>query len=368
MPDSLSSAPQSLPPVTDWKEKVLEYQKPSLWRAVWQLTNSIGLYALLWYLAYRSLTVSHWLSLLFATLAAGVLLRVFIIFHDCGHGSFFKSKTANDVVGFITGLLTLTPYHHWRWEHSVHHATSGNLDKRGMGDIWTLTLQEYLNGSRWLRLQYKLARNPIILFVVAPLFVFVVYQRFPDRNANSRERWSVYWMNLAIVGVAVGMSAWMGFQTYLVIQLFITAVASGAGIWMFYVQHQFDDTHWERGEEWDYTAAALRGSSFYKLPKILQWFTGNIGFHHIHHLSSRIPNYNLARCHRELSVMQEVKPITMWSSLKSLSLRLWDEEQKRLVGYREMRTKRRELKKAALAAGLDELRRTHRHGGTGGKA
>ncbi len=335
----------------DWKEKVLKYQTPSRWRAGWQLTNSIGLYALLWYLTYISFAVSHWLSLLFATIAAGVLIRVFIIFHDCGHGSFFKSRRANDVWGFITGMLTMTPYFHWRWEHSVHHATSGNLDKRGTGDIWTLTVQEYLAGSRWLRFQYRLNRNPIILFAIAPVIMFTVYQRFPNRDASSREKKSVHWMNFAILCMAIGMSALMGLEAYLVIQLFITAIASGAGIWMFYVQHQFDETHWERGDNWDYTAAALHGSSYYKLPIVLQWFTGNIGFHHIHHLSSRIPNYNLARCHRELHLANSVKPITMWSSLRSLSLRLWDEESKELVGYRVMRQRRRTLKQALSGQG-----------------
>lgn len=355
MPDSLSTDYDAKSVPADWKEKVLHYQTPSLWRAIWQLTNSFALYALFWFLAYRTLLDSIWLSMLFATLAAAMLIRIFIVFHDCGHGSFFKSKTANDVVGFITGLMALTPYHHWRWEHSVHHATSGNLDKRGMGDIWTLTMKEYLEGSSFLRFRYKIARNPIVIFVIAPVLLFTIYQRFPDRNASPRERNSVLWMNLAILVMAIGMSSLMGWQAYLLIQLFITAVGSGAGIWMFYVQHQFDETHWERAEEWDYATAALHGSSFYKLPRILTWMTGNIGYHHIHHLSSRIPNYNLARCHRELPFANEVKPITFWKSLKSLTLRLWDEEQKRLVGYREMRIKRRALKKAALEAGMAEL-------------
>jgi len=349
-----AQAAKTVPP--DWKKQMLRFQTPSIWRAIWQITNSIGLFALFWFLAYRSLIDSIWLSMMFATFASAMLLRVFIIFHDCGHGSFFKSKMANDVVGFITGMLTLTPYHHWRWEHSVHHATSGNLDKRGMGDIWTLTMKEYLEGSRWLRIKYQIARNPIVIFVIAPVLLFTLYQRFPDRSASPRERKSVYWMNLAILGMAISMCALMGWQSYLVIQLFITAVGSGTGIWMFYVQHQFDDTHWESSEEWDYATAALHGSSFYKLPKILTWATGNIGYHHIHHLSSRIPNYNLVRCHRELSFANEIKPLTFWPSLKSLTLRLWDEDQKKLVGYRELRAKRRALKKESLEAGMAEMR------------
>ncbi|MCX6951060.1 MAG: fatty acid desaturase [Verrucomicrobia bacterium] len=338
-----------LPTPAEWKEKVLAYQQPSLWRALWQLVNTLGLYALLWYLAYRSLTVSYWLTAALAILAGGVLVRVFIIFHDCGHGSFFASKRANDFVGFVTGVLTFTPYYHWRWEHAIHHASAGNLDKRGTGDIWTMTVQEYLEASRWRRFSYRLARNPVVLFLLAPMLLFVVLQRFPARQANPRERNSVHWMNLAILLQAAAMIALVGLQPYLAIQLTTMAVATSAGLWMFYVQHQFEDVHWERGEEWDFTAAALQGSSYYKLPKVLQWFTGNIGFHHIHHLSARIPNYNLERCHRELLLAQQVKPITLLASLRTLSLRLWDEEHKKLVGYREMRLRRRERKHAAMA-------------------
>lgn len=345
---AITGQPGSPPPSApaSWKGKVLEYQQPSLWRAVMQLVDTLGLYALLWYLTWRSLTVSYWLALGMAILAGGVLVRVFIIFHDCGHGSFFRSQRANDIVGFIAGVLTFTPYYHWRWEHAIHHASAGNLDKRGTGDVWTMTVQEYIAATRWTRFRYRLARNPFVLFLIAPLLLFIVLQRFPSRDANPRERHSVYWMDLAILVMVAGMSALIGFKAYLLVQLTVMAVASGAGIWMFYVQHQFEDVHWERGEEWDFTVAALRGSSYYKLPKILQWFTGNIGFHHIHHLSARIPNYNLERCHRELLLAQDVKPITLLSSLRSLSLRLWDEESKQLVGYREMRARRRAQKHA----------------------
>lgn len=338
-PSSNTKAPPVDP--TAWKGSVLKYQEPSLWRAIWQVTNTLGLYMVLWYLAYRSLAVSYWLTVPIAILAGGVLVRVFIIFHDCGHGSFFKSRLANDIFGFITGLLTFTPYYHWRWEHAIHHASAGNLDKRGTGDIWTLTVQEYIESSRWRRFAYRLARNPVVLFLIAPLFLFVVHQRFPTRGANARERHSVHLMNLAIVALAAALCLAFGFKAYLLIQLIAIAVAGSAGVWMFYVQHQFEDVQWERAEEWDFTAAALEGSSFYKLPRVLQWFTGNIGFHHIHHLSSRIPNYNLERCHRELKEAQDVKPITFLPSLKSLFLHLWDEESKRLVGFREMRARRK---------------------------
>jgi acyl-lipid omega-6 desaturase (Delta-12 desaturase) len=330
--------------VATWKEVVLECQQPSNWRAVWQLANTLGPYGLLWYLMYRSLAISYWITVPLAILAGAFLVRVFIIFHDCGHGSFFKSKRANNWVGFLTGMLTFTPFYHWRWEHAIHHATAGHLDKRGTGDVWTMTVQEYLEASRWKRLAYRLARNPFVLFVIAPVYLFLVRQRFPVAKANRRERHSVYWMNLAILGMAAAMSAIFGIVPYLIIQLVVTATAGAAGVWLFYVQHQFEGVYWERGDEWDPTTAALKGSSFYKLPRILQWFSGNIGFHHIHHLSSRIPNYNLERCHRAHPLFQSVKPITLFSSLKSFTFRLWDEQHKKLVSFgylKRMRQPRR---------------------------
>lgn len=320
-----------------WKELVREYQKPSLWRALWQVTNSIGSYLALWYLMYRSLTISYWLTFGLAILAGAILVRIFIIFHDCGHGSFFKSQRANNFLGFITGVFTFTPYFHWRWEHAVHHASSGHLDKRGTGDVWTMTVQEYLEASRWKRFSYRLMRNPIVLFGLGPLYLFVVHQRFPKAKADPRECYSVYWMNAAIFAVAAAGCMLCGISTYIIIQLLVMLIAGSAGIWMFYVQHQFEDVYWERSEEWDYTAAALQGSSFYKLPRVLQWFTGNIGYHHIHHLSPRIPNYNLERCHNAHELFNQVKPITLISSLKSMTFRFWDEKRKKLIGNREMR-------------------------------
>ena len=349
-----SPAPQGDPnPKRDtaaWKAIVLKYQEPSIARAVWQLVDTLGPYLFLWYLMYRSLAWSYWLTFAFAALAGLFLIRIFIIFHDCGHGSFFKSRLANDIVGFITGVLTLTPYYHWRWEHAIHHASAGALDRRGTGDIWTMTVEEYLTSSRWKRFAYRLARNPFVLFCIAPVYLFIFQQRFPSSKANERERQSVHWMNLAILGVAL-LQIWaLGFLPYLLAQLTITMVGGGLGIWMFYVQHQFEDVYWEREENWDFTAAALEGSSFYKLPKIMQWFSGNIGFHHIHHLSPRIPNYNLERCHKADPLFQEVKPITLFSSLKSLTYRLWDEQRGKLVSFRHVRKMRKEQEQAQSGA------------------
>jgi omega-6 fatty acid desaturase (delta-12 desaturase) len=289
---------------------------------------------------YWSLEVSYWLTLGLAVLAGGFLIRLFIIFHDCGHGSFFKSEQANHVLGFITGVLTFTPYWHWRWEHALHHASSGDLDRRGTGDVWTLTVEEYLAASRWKRFSYRLARNPFVLFVLAPLFLFWFFQRIPQAQAKGRERNSVYWTNLCIAALLAGMWFAMGWKPLLLISLAVWMVAGAAGVWLFYVQHQFDGVYWDRQETWDYELAALQGSSFYKLPRILQWFSGNIGFHHIHHLSPHIPNYNLEKCHRAEPIFQAVKPVTLFASFKSLTYRLWDEQQRRLVGFGVLRRAR----------------------------
>ena len=331
-----------LPDNAAWREIVAEYRQSSTWRALWQILNTILPLAALWYLMYLCVPISWWLVVPLAVLAGGFLIRVFIIFHDCGHGSFFKSTAANDLTGFLTGILTFTPYYHWRWEHAIHHSSAGDLDKRGTGDVWTMTVQEYLESSRWKKFAYRLARNPIILFVIAPLFLFLLRQRFPSPKAIRRERHSVYAMNAAILAMAVGLSLVFGITNYLIIQLIILMVAGGAGVWMFYVQHQFEGVYWERNQEWSFVASALQGSSFYKLPRVLQWFSGNIGFHHIHHLSPRIPNYNLARCHRADPLFQEVKPITLFSSFKSLTFRLWDEKRKQLVGFGHLRKIRKQ--------------------------
>jgi len=340
--DSASAKGDESPSTPAWKRAVAKYQKAAVWPGLWQVTNTLVPYAALWYLMYLSLKVSWLLALPLALLAAGFLVRVFIISHDCGHGSFFPSRRVNDVLGFITGVLTLTPYYHWRWEHAIHHATSGDLDRRGTGDIWTLTVQEYLEASRWKKFAYRLARNPVILFGLAPFFVFVIKHRFPVAKAGRRERHSVAWTNLALVALAAGMSLVFGLKAYLLLQLFIMMVAGAAGMWLFYVQHQFEGAYWEHSSDWDYSVAALKGSSFYKLPKVLQWFSGNIGFHHIHHLSPRIPNYHLEKCHKAEPIFQTIKPVTLFSSFKSFTFRLWDEQRRTLVGYRALRAIRKQ--------------------------
>ena len=325
-----------------WKEIVGRYQQPSLWRSTWQIVNTLVPYAILWYLMSCSLSVSYWITALLLIPAGGLSVRIFIIFHDCCHNSFFNSRRANDVLGFITGFLIFTPYRDWQQKHAIHHANAADLDRRGTGDVWTLTVQEYLESSFWKKFAYRLARNPFILFVIVPLFLFLIQYRVPSFGADKRARYSVYWTTLAVFGIATALSSLFGFTTYLIIQLAIMMVAGPAGVWLFYVQHQFDGVYWARHSNWDYTKAALQGSSFYKLPKVLQWFSGNIGFHHVHHLSPRIPNYHLELCHKSDPLFESVKPVTLLSSLKSFTFRLWDEQLQIPVDYRHLRTVRKQ--------------------------
>jgi omega-6 fatty acid desaturase (delta-12 desaturase) len=320
-----------------WQAIVARHRAPNAWKASWQLLNSLGSYVLVWVLFHYCLAVSWWLAVPLVVLGAGLLVRTFIIFHDCGHGSFFASRFANDLWGCICGVLTFTPYYQWRGEHAIHHGTAGDLDRRGTGDLWTMTVAEYRAASRGRRTAYRLARNPLILFIISPLVLFLILQRIPDPKVGVRERHSVWWTNVALLLVGAAVSMVVGFWPYLVFQLAILTVAGSAGLWLFYVQHQFEGAYWERGERWNYTVAALKGSSFFKLPRILQWFSGNIGFHHIHHLGPRIPNYNLERCHRAEPIFRGIEPLTLADSLRTLSLRLWDESSKRLVGFRSLR-------------------------------
>ncbi|HLE27745.1 MAG TPA: fatty acid desaturase [Anaerolineales bacterium] len=333
--------PNLNPPIKlSWQKIVAKYHNSDLRRSLWQVFNSFAPFFVLWYLTYRSLEISYWLTLALTVPTAGFMMRIFIIFHDCGHGSFFKSQKANDFLGTLCGIVTFTPYHNWRRDHAIHHATSGDLDRRGIGDVKTLTVKEYLALPWYMRLGYRLYRHPFVLLVVGPVFLFVIGHRFATRGAGKRERDSVLWTNIALLAIGAILSWAIGFKQLLLIQAPLMVIACTVGVWLFYVQHQFEQTTWERSENWDYATAALYGSSFYKLPKVLQWFTGNIGFHHIHHLSPRIPNYELQKCHEENPVFHEVATLTFLASLKSITLRLWDEEQKKLVGFGHLKSLR----------------------------
>jgi omega-6 fatty acid desaturase (delta-12 desaturase) len=322
-----------------WKEIIAKYQRPHRGWSVWQLVNTLVPYVALWYVMYLSLAISYWLTLGLAVIAAGLLVRIFIIFHDCGHQSFFRSQRVNRFWGFITGVLTFTPRDYWWHEHAQHHASAGNLDSRGIGDIWTMTVREYMKASRRTRFCYRLVRNPICLFLIGPAFMFIIGRRIPSFKAGWKKCRSTLITNLGIVVMAVLVSALIGWKAYLLIQLPVLIMAVSAGVWLFYVQHQFEGVYWERQPGWDYVTEALHGSSFYKLPKILQWFTGNIGFHHIHHLSPRIPNYFLERCYKENALFQKIKPITFLSSFKSLKFRLWDEQNRQLISFKELKSR-----------------------------
>jgi len=324
-----------------WRRATARHRNPVLRKSIWQLTNSLVPYFVLWGVMIWSLDVSYWLTLALAVVAAGFLARIFMIFHDCAHGSFMDSKAANRLLEYVTGALTFTPYRQWRHQHALHHANSGNLDGRGPGAIWTMTVEEYMSASRWKRIGYRLFRSPLFLFVVVPPYLFLVHNRIPSRALGEHHRRGVHLTNATILGIVVLMSLTVGIKTYLLIQLPIILVASVAGIWLFYVQHQFEGVYWERQQNFDFVSAALRGSSYYRMPRVLQWFTANIGFHHVHHLCPAIPNYSLEKCHREILMFQKAKTLTILSSLRSLSLRLWDERRGRLVGFGIIRSIRR---------------------------
>ncbi len=319
-----------------WQGIVSKYAYPETWRSVWQIANSLVPFLLMWYVMYRSLEVGYWLTLLLAVPTAGFMVRCFIIFHDCCHGSFFRSIKANDRLGLVLGVLVLTPYYEWKHDHAIHHATAGDLDRRGIGDVYTMTVEEYLASPWYKKVGYRIMRNPLILFTVGATIVFAVTHRFWRPGAGKRERSSVVWTDLAIAAVVGWLVLEIGWAAFLMVELPVLLIACGAGVWLFYVQHNFDPTYWERHQNWDFFNAGMDGSSFYKLPKVLQWFTGNIGFHHIHHLSPRIPNYKLEKCHNENPAFQ-IEPLTVRKSMKSLFFRLWDEHEKMLVGWEALK-------------------------------
>ncbi len=332
-----------------WQKLVSQYQRSDMRKSVWQVINSFGGYFLGLILMYFSLQVGYWLTLLLAFPTAGFLVRIFIIQHDCGHGSFFSSRRWNDRVGAVCGVFTLTAYRYWRKTHALHHAHHAELEERAMGDIWLLTVDEYLAAPWWKRATYRVFRNPIFIVGIAPAAHFLITNRFPigDVNWKKGEKASVWWTDLALLIMFVAVGLWIGFGTLLLIWLPVMLIAATAGTWMFYVQHQFERTYWEHTPEWSYTLAAMAGSSYYKMPRVLQWFTGNIGFHHIHHLSPRIPNYRLEQCHNENPVLQRVTTLTLRSSVKTAYLSLWDEDQRQLVTFRAAL----EGRKAAASAG-----------------
>jgi acyl-lipid omega-6 desaturase (Delta-12 desaturase) len=315
------------------------YRRPQLVKSLWQLGNSAGLFVAAWIAMYLLLDVSYWLVLALSVPAAFFLVRLFIVQHDCGHGAFFTKQRVADWVGRVLGVLTLTPYTYWRKTHALHHASAGNLEHRGFGDVQTLTVAEYFALSRWERIKYRVYRNPLVLFGPGAAFHFVIWQRLPwiAPRGWTRERRSILLTDAGIAAVVVTTGLLVGWAEFVLVQAPITILACSLGVYLFYVQHQFERTYWEHDPAWSYDDAALEGSSFLVLPKVLQWATGNIGFHHVHHLSSRIPNYRLPEVLRDHPELANVARITLWQSIRCAGLALWDESQRQLVSFRRAR-------------------------------
>ncbi len=316
------------------------YRSPNLGRSVVELLITIVPFALLWLMMWFALQIGYGLYLVLAVPAAGFLVRLFMIQHDCGHGAFFRHRLANDWVGRALSVLTLTPYDFWRRTHAVHHATSGNLDRRGMGDIDTLTVGEYRSLSRWGRMRYRIYRHPLVMFGIGPAYLFFLQYRLPIglMRAGWRPWLSTMATNLAILLLA-SIGIWIvGVVPFLLVHLPIMLIGASLGVWLFYVQHQFEDTFWAHDRVWSMHEAALHGSSFYDLPFILRWFTANIGMHHVHHLCSRIPFYRLPRALRHHPDLANIGRLTLGQSLSCVRLVLWDEAARRLISLRELRT------------------------------
>ncbi len=359
-----SNAHPSVEDERQWLRLVAPYRQAQVGKSIWQVTSTLlgyvaGWLVMLWSL-YWNLPCGYLLTLLLAVPTGLLLVRLFIIQHDCGHRSFFHSRAANDTVGLLLSVLTYTPYLCWRKQHAAHHATSGDLDRRGRGgEIMTMTVREYREAGWLKRLGYRLYRNPLVLFVVAPFYYFMIEQRFTFGvpKAWKKERANVHFTNLALLAfttllvwsvgwlsthssassfdapVTTAKVLWTGCKIFLMVQLPIVIVGSSAGVWLFYVQHQYEDTYWRNRSEWSYVEAALYGSSYYRLPKVLQWFTANIGLHHIHHLDSRIPNYRLQNCLDDNPELNCAPTLSVWKSLSCATLKLWDEDERQMVGF-----------------------------------
>jgi omega-6 fatty acid desaturase (delta-12 desaturase) len=324
--------------VLAWTKILARYREPSRIRSVTELVITIVPLVLLWVLIWAALDFGYWFGLLLAVPAAGLLVRLFMIQHDCGHGAFFRHRLANDWVGRVLGVLTLTPYDFWRRTHAIHHASSGNLDQRGIGDIDTLTVREYLALSRWGRLRYRLYRHPIVMFGIGPAYLFILQHRLPvGLMRRGWQPWLSTMATNAAIAAVIGTLIWfIGIGSFLLVHLPIMLLAASVGVWLFYVQHQFEDTFWAEDRTWNVHTAALHGSSHYDLPAVLRWFSANIGVHHVHHLCSRIPYYRLPDVLREHPELVATGRLTLIESLRCVRLVLWDERKRRLISFREM--------------------------------
>jgi acyl-lipid omega-6 desaturase (Delta-12 desaturase) len=336
-----------------WREDLAPYGRPDLRRSVVDLTTSVVPYVALSVLMYLLVDRSYLLTLLLAIPTAGFLVRTYIVFHDCTHGSFLPSKRANFWVGSAAGLLVFQTFPAWRHAHAVHHATAGDLGRRGVGDLPTITVAEYNSRSPRSRLTYKLFRHPLVMFGLGPIVALVIQPRIVPRTARPRIKRSVHATNAALVLLVGGLCLLVGPRDYLLVQGPISMLAGATGIWLFYVQHQFEDVYWSSGEQWSYVETALRGSSYLKLPKVLQFFSGNIGLHHVHHLYARIPNYNLQRAHDENAIFREVPTLSLWDGLRAVRLKLYDEDRGSMVTFAQARASVARSRRLGLAAGAD---------------
>ncbi len=320
-----------------WTKALEKYKTPNNFKAIREILLTVVPFAAIWAIMYQAISYSYLITALLAFPAAGFLVRIFIIQHDCGHGSFLSNQTANRWLGRVLGILTITPYDYWQRSHAIHHATSGNLDHRGMGDIQTLTVNEYKSKSKFGRILYRIYRNPVILFVVGPAYVFFLEQRLPIGMMKIGWRpWiSTMLTNLGIIFYSLLLIWFVGWKAFLAIQVPVTLLAASFGVWLFFVQHQFEDTNWDHSSDWDRRESALHGSSHYDLPVVLRWLSGNIGIHHVHHLCSHIPFYRLTEVIRDYPELKEVSRITLWESFKCVKLALWDENKYRLLSFKE---------------------------------
>lgn len=331
-----------------WRALLAPYARPDLGRSLLDVVTSVLTYLGLLVAMYSLLDVSYWLVLAVSVPAAGFLVRTYIVFHDCAHGSFLPWSRANEWLGAACGLLVFTPFQRWRHQHDVHHASSGDLDRRGVGDVVTLTVAEYVAMPWQRRLGYRLLRNPIVMFGLGPIWAMILAPRFVSRSERRRIRRSVWRTNL-VLGTVIGLVCWLlGWESFLLVEMPSALLAGSIGVWLFYVQHQFEGAYWQSSDSWSYDEAALKGSSYLRLPKVLQFFTGNIGLHHVHHLSTRIPNYNLQRAHDGHPVFGQVPTLSLWDGMRCVKLKLWDEELGRLVTFRQARAGRAETRRDSL--------------------
>ncbi|MFH0975968.1 MAG: fatty acid desaturase [Spirochaetota bacterium] len=325
----------------EWFDKLKPYANHDIRRAVFYILTSfvpyLAIVAIMFLMLMRG--YPYWIILVVSIFAVGFYVRTFIIFHDCSHTSFINSKKICTILGLFCGVLTFTPFFDWQRNHGIHHATVSNLDKRGTGDVWTMTLDEYKASNFRVRLSYRLFRNPIFLFIIAPVFLFVIVYRFPQKSTRKKDYFSIIFTDIILVFIVITMHYTVGIKNYIAVQLPVIFIATSVGVWLFYIQHQFEDVYWAHGEKWDLISAALKGASFYNLPGALSWFTGNIGYHNLHHMNPRIPCYNLRRCYNEISELHYKPPITLKTGFKSLRLHLWDEETGRLISFKDAHRK-----------------------------